>query len=261
MHFLFQTPTFEAAEALRSTLPGIVLGAVLGVALVGLLGWGVAAIVGKHLMIRLGLLLLAGLVGLVGAVIGDAVAAYKRPLNKWEQHIARRVFGETLDFSKIKLAFGCHLMNGPKRKMSRTPGNTIFLSQRYSNIQTDDDQYRYEDILIHELTHVWQTQHGVSLFKKVWTALGVVFHKKKPYDYEGEKGLKEKRLQNGHFRDFSTEQQGSIMAHYHCCKYHNINFHFKYRKDCENLEHFARQVRLNEGYHIKNDTILGVGNE
>lgn len=247
--------SIEAAEALRSTFPGILLGAVIGVASVGLLGWGVTVLLGKRLMIRFGLLLLAGLVGLIGAVVGDAATAYKRPLNKWEQQIARRVFGETLDLSKIKLAFGCHLMNGPNRKMNRTPGNIIFFSQRYSNIQTDADQYRYEDILVHELTHVWQTQHGISLFRKVWTALGVVFHKRKPYDYEGEKGLREKRLQNGHFRDYSTEQQGSIMAHYHCCKYHNYKFHSKYRNDCENLEHFARQVRINEGYHIVNDTI------
>ncbi|HOY18364.1 MAG TPA: hypothetical protein PLC89_13750 [Haliscomenobacter sp.] len=261
MHLLFILPPIEATEAVRSTLPGILLGAVLGVALVGLVGWGVAALAGKHLMIRLGLVLLAGLVGLLGAVIGDAVAAYKRPLNKWEQQIARRVFGETLDFSKIKLAFGCQLMNGPNRKMSRTPGNTIFLSNKHSNIQTDAGQYHYEDILVHELTHVWQTQHGISLFKKVWTALGVVFHKKKPYDYEGEKGLSEKRLQKWHFRDFGTEQQGSIMAHYHCCKYHNFKYHFKYRNGCENLEHFARQVRLNEGYHIENDTLPGAVNE
>ncbi len=250
-HLFLATFAAHTAEAVRSTIPAILLGAVLGVALAGLLGWGLAALMGKHFVIRWGLVLLAGLFGLVGAVIGDATAAYKRPLNHREQRIAARMFGESLDVSKVQLAFGCRLMNWPKRSMNRTPGNTIFLSKKYSDIRTDAVQYRYEDMLVHELTHAWQTQHGISLYKKVWTSLGVVFHKRKPYDYYGDAGLREKRLQRWHFRQFSTEQQGAIMEKYHCCKYHDFNE----TNNCKELEHFARQVLLNDGYHIEQDTL------
>lgn len=250
-HLFLVTFTTHVAEGVRSTIPAILLGAVLGVALAGLLGWGLAALLGKRLLIRWGLVLLAGLFGLIGAVIGDAKAAYKRPLNMKEQHIADRVFGESLDVSKVQLAFGCRLMNWPKRSMNRTPGNTIFLSHNYSEIGDNIVNLRYEDMLVHELTHVWQTQNGISLFKKVWTSLGVVFHKTKPYDYGGKAGLNEKRLQKWHFRQFGTEQQAALLAHYYCCKYHDV----KGTNDCKEMEHFALQVLLNDGYHMEQDTL------
>jgi hypothetical protein len=118
-------------------------------------------------------------------------------LNHREQRIAARMFGESLDVSKVQLAFGCRLMNWPKRSMNRTPGNTIFLSKKYSDIRTNAVQYRYEDMLVHELTHAWQTQHGISLFKKYGPLSAWFFTKESPTIITATQGCGKKDCKGG----------------------------------------------------------------
>lgn len=243
----------------KSTLPGIFIGLVLGILLATLFGWGIAAILGRKFLFNLGWGLAAAFIGLLGAVIGDAKSATKRGLDDREMIVSKRVFGEAIDYSKVKLRLGTRLMNWPKRSMSRTPGNTIYFSKKYSNPALSDTMLyaTYEDLLVHEMTHVWQTQHNIGLGKKLKTAFRVMFNRKKPYDYGGFRGLFKAFNQDRHFRDFNTEQQGRLMEHYHCCV-----FHQEYRKDsvttdCYLWQHFARQVMFNNGYHIERDTFPG----
>ncbi len=241
----------------KSTLPGIFIGVFLGVLLATLFGWGLAAILGRKFLFSLGWAIAAAFIGLLGAVIGDAKTATKRGLDDREIAVSKRIFGETIDYSRVKLRLGTRLMNWPKRRMSRTPGNTIYFSKTYSNPSpTDTMTYAaYEDLLVHEMTHIWQTQHGIGLGKKLKAALRVMFNRKKPYDYGGFTGLFKASTRNKHFRDFNTEQQGKILEHYHCCA-----FHQQYRKEestsnnCILWRHFLRQVQYNNGYHIERDT-------
>jgi hypothetical protein len=238
--------------ALKSPLPAILLGAAIGIALVVLCGWGIAALLGRRLVFRISLALLVGLAGLIGAVIGDAKAAEKSPLDEKELAAARFVFGESLDYSKIRLARGARLMTWPRRKMSRTPHNTVYFSKRYSAHKDSLDYFAYEDILIHELTHVWQTQHRVPFREKLGTALRVVFNKTKPYNYGGNFALRKKFKGKSHFRDFNTEQQGNILRDYFCCCFHRS---IRQRQDaCTDHERYARQARYNNGYYIERDT-------
>ncbi|GEM_PF-1835753 len=240
----------------HSTLPAILIGAVLGIALVGLFGWGVAALLGRRFVIRLGLVLFAGLFGLLGAVIGDIKAAKKRKMTEREVSVAQRVFGNTIDYSKVRLVEHCRLMNAPRRRMARTPFNTIYLGKRYSKPLNEKEFSYYEDFLIHEMTHVWQTQHGVPFRKKLGTALRVVFNRKKPYDYGRSVGLHRAWRNEKSFRDFNTEQQGRILEDYHCCCHHS--WITGQDPDCVFHEYFARQVQLNNGYRMPNDSIEGV---
>jgi hypothetical protein len=239
--------------AFKSTLPGIIVGALFGIAFVGLCGWGIAALLGRRFVVRFGLVLLAALVGLIGAVIGDAKTATKRPLNDREMKNAKLVFGESLDYSKISLRLNTRLMCWPKRRMNRTPFQTIYLSKRFSRYA--ESRFKvpyYEDLLIHELTHVWQTQHGIPFRIKLRTALKVVWDRKKPYYYGGREELGRRDSLKQDFRSFSTEQQGMILEHYFCCCEHRDR---KYKQgECADFEHFARQVRYNDGYHIQKDT-------
>jgi len=55
-----------------------------------------------------------------------------------------------------------------------------------------------------------QTQHGISVMRKLVTALS-----KSNYDYGHEKGLIEAWNAGRHFLDFNTEQQGDICEDYY----------------------------------------------
>ena len=245
---IFQLSCFSAVCCCRPdadtapNLPIIILGAILGVALAGLLGWGIALLLGKTFVVRLGLLLLGGLFGLIGAVIADARSTPKRPLDAWEAEAARRVFGNSLDLSKVRIAYGSRLMTWPRRRMNRTPLNTMYLTKRFSNPQGKLECLLYEDVLIHELTHCWQTQHGIPFRKKLGTALRVIFNRKKPYRFGN---LQLAWRDRKDFRDFNTEQQAAIITNYYCCKYHNFG-----GNSCACPEHYARQMKDFNGYAI-----------
>jgi RHS repeat-associated protein len=123
---------------------------------------------------------------------------YARPLNQAERKAARSVFGNNLDLSKIRIAESLVLgiLTG-----ARTPWNVI-----YYDVITDKDR-----IFIHELTHVWQTQHGVPFSSKLWNAGGL-------YDYGGPAGLQAALSARKNFlTGFNTEQQGDILQDYYNC--------------------------------------------
>jgi hypothetical protein len=63
--------------------------------------------------------------------------------------------------------------------------------------------------LIHELTHSWQYQHGISIFTTIFHAL------RANYDYGYEGGLKAAQAAGKGFTSFNTEQQGDILKDYY----------------------------------------------
>jgi hypothetical protein len=63
--------------------------------------------------------------------------------------------------------------------------------------------------LIHELTHVWQYQHGAPLGNVIVSAF------RGNYDYGGEEALKNRRAEGDSFGDFGFEQQGDILQDYY----------------------------------------------
>jgi hypothetical protein len=202
-------------------------------------------LLGRSLLLILSIALLALILGLAGATIGDAKSARKRPLDAWEREIAHRTFGNSIDTTQIRLALDCRLMNWPKRKMARTPYNTIYLTKRYSHPEDYYECLNYEDFLAHEFTHCWQTQHGIPFKTKLRTALKVIFNRKKPYQYGLLRDAWRLRKQ---FRDFNTEQQATMMADYYCCKYHKGRS--QTIGSCPCLEHFAQQVQGFNGYAV-----------
>ena len=85
--------------------------------------------------------------------------------------------------------------------------------------------------LIHELTHVWQHQHGISVFEKLFWAL----HGASAYDYGGESALRQATAQGKRFIDFNTEQQADILKDYYIKK--------KGGQDVSAYEPFVAQVQ------------------
>jgi hypothetical protein len=168
----------------------------------------------------------AGLVGgVVGGVLGGALAivglgllaefAKARGLTDVEKNEARKVFGGSLNYDQVRVGAGPLWTVGSG---GRTPGNTIYLpSDKFKTLneqQVAPPPGGFADImslLIHEMTHAWQTQHGVSLGTKLGTALKGA----SAYDYGGEAGLRTDRAAGKHFVDYNTEQQASICEDYY----------------------------------------------
>jgi hypothetical protein len=176
-------------------LGGAALGAVGG-ALVGSLLGPAGAIVGG---------ILGGLVGgLAGLIAGETATADVRPLNAVERREARKVFADSIDYDRVRLGESAVMGSGQN---ARTPFETIYFPP---GAQADTNFIPW---LIHELTHVWQTQHGISVVTKLWWALHAITGN--PYDYGDEQGLKDAAKKGRRFRDFNTEQQGDICRNYY----------------------------------------------
>jgi hypothetical protein len=177
-------PVSAAAEPVQRLSTGAAIGLGIGGALVGLVA------------------LAAGIVGI------DMAARESRGLDEAERKEAFRVFGKSLDYDKVRVAEDPLMSIGG---YARTPGNTIYFPPGTTK-DKDTPALRgwYYPFLIHEMTHTWQTQHGVSALTKIRTAL----RGKPAYDYKGPAGLRKDAAAGAHFVDYNTEQQASICGDY-----------------------------------------------
>ncbi len=190
---------------------GALAGAGIGAAFGSLLG-PVGAVVG-------------GLVGgIAGLIAGETETAEARPLNPEEETEARMVFGTNMNWEKVRVAESAIMSIGG---YARTPFDTAYFPPGTLSVALSARM----PLMIHELTHVWQTQHGYSVFEKLFWAL----HGAGAYDYGGEEGLRRATQQNKHFRDFETEQQGDICKDYYVKR--------KARQDVSAYEPFIAEVK------------------
>jgi hypothetical protein len=150
--------------------------------------------------------------GIIAAGVGVAAAAAAaevllsdaRPLTAQEITEAKKVFGASLKYDEVRIAESTVMGFG---NIARTPYNTIYLPP---GTQKELSFANLMPWLIHEMTHTWQTQHGIGVMRKLMTALS-----KSNYAYGKEKGLTEAWAAGRHFRDFNTEQQGDICEDYY----------------------------------------------
>lgn len=166
------------------TVGGVIVGGVGGF----LVGGPIGAVVG----------------GVAGGMAGDAVTTHTRSLNSNELMEAIKVFGSSLDYSKVSVTDSSALM--PIGGYARTPGNTVYFPSGTLG-RTDSGYFAF---LIHELTHTWQTQHGVSVFTKIRNSLS-----SSNYNFGGDAGLKKAFDSGKCFNDFNTEAQASILEQYY----------------------------------------------
>lgn len=122
-----------------------------------------------------------------------------RPLLPAEIALARPIFRNTIDYSRVRLI-------PTSIAQFTTVGNNI----RVSNNFTISDPYHAET-LIHELTHVWQYQHGGTSYISVSLAAQIGASLKTPsrnfaYEYQ--------ITPDKSFFSFLPEQQGLIVQNY-----------------------------------------------
>lgn len=130
-----------------------------------------------------------------GAVAG---ALSGRPLSPDERDLARSVFDKSIDYDRVRLSTA-----GPTWT---TAGNVIFVPSDFSIADT-----YHASVLIHEMAHVWQYQHGgseyisVSLGRQFWSYLRTG-SRAGAYDYEITPGKS--------IFDYMPEQQAAIVQTY-----------------------------------------------
>jgi hypothetical protein len=132
----------------------------------------------------------------------------KRSLTNFEKTEARQVFGTSLNLENIILE------EDPIMSLGGYYRTTPWTINVPPGLFSDPNFMR---ILIHELTHSWQYQHGVSLPTTTYHAIFST------YDYGKEPGLKEAFKNGKKFTDFNTEQQGDIVEDYYIRLKNDLN--------------------------------------
>ena len=129
----------------------------------------------------------------------DFVKFNTRPLYKWEISLAKSVFGDAIDYHKVRIDE--YSLSGPKQK------KFCYVSFHVINSWGP----MQNSTLIHELTHIWQFEKMGSVY--IPHAL-IAQQSKMGYNYGGVSALKVCQEKGKSFRSFNLEQQGDIISDY-----------------------------------------------
>lgn len=131
----------------------------------------------------------------------------KRDLTAGEIEIAREIYGDSINYDKVKVHDGKLFFAQPDHS-GMTPRGEI-----YAHGSTYHDDYAGEHaemqgFFVHEMGHVWQHQNGI--LNVVWSALraqirhGFNYSRAYPYLLDADKTL----------IDYNLEQQASMLEDY-----------------------------------------------
>jgi hypothetical protein len=123
-----------------------------------------------------------------------------RHLTSGEIELARSIFGDAIDYSKVRLFEGKWWPFHPRRAAMAPTGDIWFHPDGggWSN-DFSDEPLSQQGYFIHEMTHVWQAQKGGRLY------LPLMRHPFCRYHYELKPGRP--------FRLYGIEQQAEIVRH------------------------------------------------
>jgi hypothetical protein len=125
----------------------------------------------------------------------------RRPLTPGEIEIARSIFKDAIEYSKVRLVKGKWWPFQPRNAAMAPSGNIYF--HPHSGGWSDDfskEPLQRQGFFIHEMTHVWQAQRRGPLY------LPLMRHPFCRYSYVLEPGKPLHR--------YGLEQQAEIVRHY-----------------------------------------------
>ncbi len=123
-----------------------------------------------------------------------------RPLTTGEIDLARSIFGDAIDYSKVRLVKGKWWPLHPRNAAMAPMGNIFFHPE--GNVWSEDfskEPLGTQGFFIHEMTHVWQTQKSGRFF------LPLMRHPFCRYGYELKPGKP--------FDRYGIEQQAEMVVH------------------------------------------------
>ena len=141
-----------------------------------------------------------------------------RPLDDRERGEAKKVFGNSIDLGKVRLAELSLPVDLIQLANNERPFTTMYLINFASWNDLDDAT------LIHELTHVWQGVVAGPIYM-VEALEAQITEGDDAYDYgytnarNGEGGQANLEAAGGDFNAFNREQQANIIEHYYIRKF------------------------------------------
>ncbi|HCF3585963.1 TPA: DUF2345 domain-containing protein, partial [Pseudomonas aeruginosa] len=152
----------------------------------------------------------------IAAAVGAAVAVGKllsgpdaeagRALSEGEISLAKGVFGDSIDYSTVRLRNEDYVPWQGKDYVMAPNGHIYFGEELRGVADWSLESLQRQGLFIHEMTHVWQHQHGVNVLLVGAYQQARQFLLGDQYAYRLEPG---KTL-----KDYNIEQQGDIVRDY-----------------------------------------------
>lgn len=135
-----------------------------------------------------------------------------RGLTEGEKKMVKDVFGDSIDFSKVKIQHGKYLPFQSDDVAMAPNGNIYFPASTYANDFSAANAGKKHHF-IHEMTHVWQHQRGHNvLWDGAKKQAGYLIFSKDVYAYKIDPNKK--------LSDYNLEQQGDLIADYYSAFHH-----------------------------------------
>ncbi len=133
----------------------------------------------------------------------DFIKFNTRPMHDWEIELARSVFGDGINYRRVRIDELAVL--GPRQK--RFCYVSFYIINSWGPMQNS--------LLLHELTHIWQYEKmGAVYMPRAIRAQ----YSRWAYNYGGVAMLKSYLKKGKDFFSFNLEQQGDIVSDYHRIK-------------------------------------------
>jgi hypothetical protein len=165
-----------------------------------------------------------------------------RPLTAGEIAMASLLFGDAIDYARVRVHNRCYLPLLQPRNCAMTPNGSIYFhpSCFLPDYAAGDPPAKHW--FMHEMVHVWQHQLGYPVRLRGAFRIGL------PYHYELREGAT--------LADFNMEAQGDLLADYYALKYlgkPEVMRQPRYRHSLglyeSVLEHFLQQPESRTNLH------------
>lgn len=159
----------------------------------------------------------------------DNIDTSFRYLSEDEIAYARQFFGDTIDYSEVKVFNRRHFHYGLPTSQNSVATSFFGNIHLYAENMRDQDLTSSTNLkatLIHELTHVWQYQN-YGIVTHFNNAVPVLFGGSEKYDYEIDVSVS--------FHDYKYEQQAEIMEDLVYERENSKNYKSKTEKDLETI--------------------------
>lgn len=137
-----------------------------------------------------------------------------RNLTTGETALARRVFGSSIDYAKVRVHDRGYVFFQPNNS-GMTPNGELYMKGVYNSDYASQSAYR-RAFFIHEMVHVWQFQ--LRVLSPVGAAIGEMIHHVGSYD----QAYRYLLVKDKDLLDYKIEQQAAMIEDFARIKILNI---------------------------------------
>lgn len=131
-----------------------------------------------------------------------------RPLTADEITMAQIIFGDSIDYSQVKIHNEDYLWFGLQGRANMTPNGEMYLTKESFREDFSKEDIVSKWVFMHEMTHIWQYQRGYPVKLRGAIRAGLSYK----YTLDPTKT----------FSDFNMEAQGNIIADYFAIRVANV---------------------------------------